>query len=97
MAETKETKLPSVRCTTKMRKREPIHDDYLLRLPDGRPGREGRVDYGPRRRNSMGHGRIPRLRFGRCRFTQDVKMPHVQAVRRGTPNRWVIGDMPSDD
>lgn len=26
--------------------------------------------------------------------TQDVMMPHVQAVRRGTPNGWVIGDMP---
>jgi 3-methyl-2-oxobutanoate hydroxymethyltransferase len=26
--------------------------------------------------------------------TQDVMMPHVQAVRRGTPNAWLIGDMP---
>ena len=26
--------------------------------------------------------------------TQDVMMPHVQAVRRGTPNGWLIGDMP---
>ncbi|MBI5651502.1 MAG: 3-methyl-2-oxobutanoate hydroxymethyltransferase [Chloroflexi bacterium] len=26
--------------------------------------------------------------------TQDVMMPHVQAVRRGTPNSWLIGDMP---
>ncbi len=26
--------------------------------------------------------------------TQDVMMPHVQAVRRGSPNCWLIGDMP---
>ena len=26
--------------------------------------------------------------------TQDVMMPHVQAVRRGTPNAWLVGDMP---
>ena len=26
--------------------------------------------------------------------TQDVMMPHAQAVRRGTPNAWLIGDMP---
>jgi 3-methyl-2-oxobutanoate hydroxymethyltransferase len=26
--------------------------------------------------------------------TQDIMMPHVQAVRRGTPNAWLIGDMP---
>ena len=26
--------------------------------------------------------------------TQDVMIPHVQAVRRGTPNAWLIGDMP---
>jgi 3-methyl-2-oxobutanoate hydroxymethyltransferase len=26
--------------------------------------------------------------------TQDMMMPHVQAVRRGTPNGWLIGDMP---
>jgi len=26
--------------------------------------------------------------------TQDMMMPHVQAVRRGTPNAWLIGDMP---
>ncbi|PIW12810.1 MAG: 3-methyl-2-oxobutanoate hydroxymethyltransferase, partial [Armatimonadetes bacterium CG17_big_fil_post_rev_8_21_14_2_50_66_6] len=26
--------------------------------------------------------------------TQDVMIPHVQAVRRGSPNSWLIGDMP---
>jgi 3-methyl-2-oxobutanoate hydroxymethyltransferase len=26
--------------------------------------------------------------------TQDVMIPHVQAVRRGSPNCWLIGDMP---
>jgi 3-methyl-2-oxobutanoate hydroxymethyltransferase len=26
--------------------------------------------------------------------TQDVMMPHVQAVRRGSPTCWLIGDMP---
>ena len=26
--------------------------------------------------------------------TQDMMMPHVQAVRRGSPNCWLIGDMP---
>jgi 3-methyl-2-oxobutanoate hydroxymethyltransferase len=26
--------------------------------------------------------------------TQDIMIPHVQAVRRGTPNAWLIGDMP---
>ena len=26
--------------------------------------------------------------------TQDIMMPHVQAVRRGTQNAWLIGDMP---
>ncbi len=26
--------------------------------------------------------------------TQDVMIPHVQAVRRGTPSAWLIGDMP---
>ncbi|MDR3573963.1 MAG: 3-methyl-2-oxobutanoate hydroxymethyltransferase [Anaerolineaceae bacterium] len=26
--------------------------------------------------------------------TQDVMMPHVQAVRRGAPSVWLIGDMP---
>ena len=26
--------------------------------------------------------------------TQDIMMPHVQAVRRGSPNCWLIGDMP---
>ncbi len=26
--------------------------------------------------------------------TQDVMMPHVQAVRRGSPNCWLISDMP---
>jgi len=26
--------------------------------------------------------------------TQDIMMPHVQAVRRGTPNAWLVGDMP---
>jgi len=26
--------------------------------------------------------------------TMDMMIPHVQAVRRGTPNAWLIGDMP---
>ena len=26
--------------------------------------------------------------------TQDMMIPHVQAVRRGTPNGWLIADMP---
>jgi 3-methyl-2-oxobutanoate hydroxymethyltransferase len=26
--------------------------------------------------------------------TQDIMMPHVQAVRRGSPTCWLIGDMP---
>jgi len=26
--------------------------------------------------------------------TMDMMIPHVQAVRRGTPNGWLIGDMP---
>ena len=26
--------------------------------------------------------------------TQDIMIPHVQAVRRGSPNCWLIGDMP---
>lgn len=26
--------------------------------------------------------------------TVDIMIPHVQAVRRGTPNAWLIGDMP---
>lgn len=26
--------------------------------------------------------------------TMDVMIPHIQAVRKGTPNAWLIGDMP---
>jgi len=26
--------------------------------------------------------------------TMDIMIPHAQAVRRGTPNAWLIGDMP---